>query len=450
MDLFEAASERNLDGVPLAERLRPARIGDVVGQRHLVGEGSFLRRALAVGRLPSLLLWGPPGTGKTTLAEVLSHEVDARFVRMSAVLAGVKDVRQAVDDAKRARHEHRKKTLLFLDEIHRFNKAQQDALLPHVENGTVTLIGATTENPSFEVNAALLSRCRVLTTKPLDEDDQKKLLLRAMETPDKGLGHLPVVLDDDAANALVGASSGDARRLLLSLEVAADLALADRTAGEDAVVTTAHVEQAVARRLVRFDKRGDAHYGVISCFIKSMRGSDPDAALYYLAHMLEAGEDPMFILRRLVIFASEDVGMADPRSLEVATAAVQAFQLLGLPEGQWALAQATVHLASAPKSNASYKGLKAARAAVQQNPNAELPLHLQNAPTKLMANEGFGKGYRYPHDVGGFADGVQYLPDDFVDTQFYVPTQNGAEAAFARHLRRLWGTGRYPDPSSEE
>ncbi|MCP4504076.1 MAG: replication-associated recombination protein A [Deltaproteobacteria bacterium] len=455
MDLFEAASASNLEGVPLPERLRPKRLRDVVGQRHLVGEGSFLRRSLSIGRLPSVLLWGPPGTGKTTLAEVLSHEFDARFVRMSAVLVGVKDVRLAVEEAKRARHEHRRKTLLFLDEIHRFNKSQQDALLPHVENGTITLIGATTENPSFEVNAALLSRCRVLTVKPLDDEDQQILLERALTTKERGLGHLHILLEKDAAEALKEASAGDARRLLLSLEVAADLALSDRDKAVpddvNTAVTLEHVEQAVARRLVRFDKEGDAHYGVISAYIKSMRGSDPDAALYYLARMLEAGEDPRFILRRLVIFASEDVGCADPRSLEIATAALQAFNLLGLPEGEWALAQATVHLAAAPKSNAAYMGLKRAREAVQAHPDAALPPSLQNAPTALMKREGLGVGYRYPHDHGGFT-GDEYLPEQVAHEKFYRPTKNGSEAAFGRHLHRLWGDERYPEfrPPTDE
>lgn len=457
-------------GVPLAERMRPRTLDEIVGQPALVGEGSLLRRALDQGRVPSILLWGPPGTGKTTLAEALAHSVDARFERISAVLAGVKDIRAAIDAAKRARNEYGRATLLFVDEIHRFNKAQQDALLPHVEKGVITLIGATTENPSFEVNAALLSRCRVLTTSLLDEDAMHTLIDRALSLATRGLGHLDLSIDDDARGALVVASDGDARRLLTSLEVAADMALSERAraehpadkreapddeAADDESTATStcirlpHVEQAVARRVVRFDKKGDAHYGVASALIKSLRGSDPDAALHYLVRMLDAGEDPRFILRRLVIFASEDIGCADPMALQVATSALQAFELVGLPEGAIPIAHAVCHLAGAPKSNAAYMALKKARADLDRHANAPVPLHLQNAATALMKEQGVGDGYRYPHDYPGAFVDDQYLPDALVGQVYYRPTDHGFERRIRDRLERLWPQ-RHPRANDED
>jgi putative ATPase len=430
MDLFEAARKDDPEGVPLAARMRPRTLAEVVGQRHLVAEDGLLRRCVRSGAIPSIVFWGPPGTGKTTLAEALSAEIEGRFVRMSAVLAGVKDIREAIKDAERARYEHGKRTLLFVDEIHRFNKSQQDALLPHVEKGTVTLIGATTENPSFEVNAALLSRCRVLVTKPLEDEDQHALLERALSTKTRGLGELGLTMDEDARAALVHVASGDARRLLTTLEVAADLTRADG----DKAISLDHIEQAAAQRVVMFDKKGDAHYGVISAFIKSLRGSDPDAALHYLARMLEAGEDPRFILRRLVVFASEDVGNADPRGLQVAVAALHAFELLGLPEGRIPLAQATTFLATAPKSNAAYKAIDAAIADVREQPNAPVPLHLQNAATDLLKKQGHGDGYKYPHDFEGNWVADEYLPEALRGRTYYHPSNNGLEKTIAERL----------------
>jgi putative ATPase len=427
VDLFQAAAEKDPTGVPLAARMRPRALDEVVGQRAVVGERGLLRRAVAAGRVPSLILWGPPGTGKTTLAEILSTAVDARFERVSAVLAGVKEIRAAIQRAERARFEGRAQTLLFVDEIHRFNKSQQDALLPHVEKGTVTLIGATTENPSFEVNAALLSRCRVVVLKAIDRADLEILLDRALTDP-RGLDGA-CGIEEDARELLLDASAGDARRLLTALEVSGDLAIA-----EERDIALSDVELAVARRYVRFDKKGDAHYGVISAFIKSLRGSDPDASLHYLMRMLEAGEDPRFLLRRLVIFASEDIGNADPRALQVAVAAQQAFDFIGLPEGTHALAQATTFLACAPKSNATYEAWKAARKDLDRHGNAPLPAHVVNPATKLMERLGFGDGYKYPHDFPGSHVGQQYLPDELVGRVYYEPTTNGLERTIKERL----------------
>ncbi len=429
MDLFQHAAEADPRspserGVPLAERMRPKKLDDVVGQPHLTGASSILARSVKQGRVPSILLWGPPGTGKTTIAECLANEVEARFIKISAVLAGVADLRKAIEDAKRLRAERRTGTLLFVDEIHRFNKAQQDALLPHVENGTVTLIGATTENPSFEVNAALLSRCRVLVLKSVAPEALVALLDRALSS-EQGLKDRAISVDDTARKVLIAAAGGDARKLLTSLEVAADLAEAEgRT-----LIERADVEAAVQRRVLVYDKDGEQHYDVVSAFIKSMRGSDADAALYWGFRMLEAGEDPIFVLRRMVIFASEDVGNADPQGLLVAVAALQAFQLTGMPEGAIPISHAITYLASAPKSNASYLAMHAVRKDIHAHGSLPVPLHLRNAPTKLMASLDYGKGYQYPHDFAGAVVDEQYLPDALRDRTFYQPKDLGFEQA---------------------
>ncbi len=429
MDLFEHAAVADPSGVPLAERMRPKKLDDVVGQPHLTGPSSILARSIKQGRVPSAILWGPPGTGKTTIAECLAHELSARFVKMSAVLAGVADLRKAIDDARRLRAERRVPTLLFVDEIHRFNKAQQDALLPHVENGTVTLIGATTENPSFEVNAALLSRCRVLVLKPVHPEALQVLLDRALSS-ERGLRDHGVSVDDVARKVLIAAAGGDARKLLTSLEVACDLAEADGRK----IIERADVEAAVQRRVLLYDKDGEQHYEVISAFIKSMRGSDPDAALYWGFRMLEAGEDPLFVLRRMVIFASEDVGNADPQGLVVATSALAAFEFVGMPEGAIPIAHAITYLAAAPKSNASYLALHAARKDIVANGSLPVPLHLRPAPTKLMEQLGHGKDYKYPHDHEGGYVVEQYLPDQLKDRKYYLPKDRGAEAAIKARL----------------
>jgi putative ATPase len=423
MDLFEHATETAPPEGPLAERMRPRLLADVVGQEHLTGPQSILRRTLKQGRLPSFVLWGPPGSGKTTIAECLAHETQARVVKLQAVLAGVADLRKAVDDARRLWIERRQKTILFVDEIHRFHKGQQDTLLPHVEKGTITLVGATTENPSFEVNAALLSRCRVLVLKPVAPASLHALIDRAL-ADEKGLKDRGVSVDDVARRVLVGSAAGDARKLLTSLEVACDLCCAqDRT-----VVERADVETAVQRRVLLYDKDGENHYDIVSAFIKSMRGSDPDAALYWGFRMLDAGEDPLFVLRRMVIFASEDIGNADPLALVVATSAVSAFQLVGMPEGAIPLAHAITYLASAPKSNASYTAMHQARRDVHAHGPLPVPLALRNAPTKFMESLGYGKEYRYPHDFPDAAVDVEYLPEVISRSTYYHPKNVGAEA----------------------
>jgi putative ATPase len=430
VDLFDHAAEHDLTGVPLAERMRPKRLADVVGQDHLTAPGSFLDGALKRGRIPSIVLWGPPGTGKTTIAEALAHEIKGRFVRLSAVLAGIKDIREAVEEARRARAERRVGTLLFVDEIHRFNKAQQDALLPHVEKGTVTLVGATTENPSFEVNAALLSRCRVLVTKPISGAALDGLIERAMADGERGLGSRRLGIDPLARRALVFSAAGDARRLLTALEVAADLT----EAASRRQIERTDVEQAVSRRVLLYDAGGEEHYNVVSAFIKSMRGSDPDAALHYLARMIEAGEDPIFIIRRMVIFASEDVGNADPQALVIAVAALQAFQLMGMPEGALPLSQAVSYLACAPKSNSALVAYDRARKDVLAHGALPVPVHLRNASTALMAEMGYGGDYKYPHDFTGSHVAAQYLPDVLKGRRYYEPKDSGAERDIAQRL----------------
>jgi putative ATPase len=443
--LFEAAASRDPElraAVPLAERVRPRALADVVGQEHLLGEGKLLARAIAADRVPSMILWGPPGAGKTTLARVIAQSTHARFVPFNAVLGGVAELRDIIAEAKEARRYQGKRTILFVDEIHRFNRSQQDAFLPHVEDGTITLIGATTENPSFAVNAPLLSRCKVFRLNLLGAPGLVRVLRRALASPE-GLGG---ALDatDEALEAIAALAQGDARRALTTLEIAADEA---ERAGQ-AAITAELVAETSGQKTLLYDKSGEEHYNVISAFIKSMRGSDPDAAIYWLMRMVEAGDDPLFLLRRMMIFASEDVGNADPRALEVAVAADAAFRRMGMPEGMYPLAQAALYLASAPKSNACNVAWHKAQEAVREQGALPVPMKLRNAVTRLMKDEGYGQGYRYAHDEeGGVAAGETYLPDELAGTRFYEPTDRGYERAIGERLRRMRGEGGGPEGS---
>ena len=426
MDLFEQSSSPREDA-PLAERMRPRTLDEVVGQRHLLGEGKLLRRLIETDQLSSVIFWGPPGTGKTTLAQVIAATTRSRFVSFSAVMQGVKEIREMVAKAREERAYHGRKTLLFVDEIHRFNKAQQDAFLPHVERGDIILIGATTENPSFEVNSALLSRSRVFVLHPLEADDIRILLERAMNHP-RGLGGRGLEVDDEALDRLSAQSDGDARIALNTLEIAA-ATVEGKTIGVETV------QEALQKKALLYDKGADEHYNVISAFIKSMRGSDPDGALYWLARMIEAGEDPLFIARRMVIFASEDIGNADPRALQVAVAVQQAVHFVGLPEGRINLAQAVTYLATAPKSNASYIGIDEALAEVRKSGALPVPLHIRNAPTRLMKDLGYGKDYRYAHDYDEGYVSQQYLPDRLQGRRFYRPAGRGYEKMIEERQR---------------
>jgi putative ATPase len=440
-DLFAARGERERRRqAPLAERMRPATLDEFVGQPHLLGPGRIVREMIESGRLHSLILWGPPGTGKTTLAHLLAQAAQAEFVAFSAVLSGVKELREIVAAAADRQRLHGRATILFVDEIHRFNKAQQDAFLPHVENGTIVLLGATTENPSFEVIAPLLSRTRVLVLESLDDAAIGTLIDRALGDRERGLGALQLALAEPARRFLAERAHGDARVALGALELAASLA---RQRGVRAL-DLALVEEALQQKALRYDKGGEEHYNVVSAFIKSMRASDPDAAVYWLMRMLEAGEDPLFVARRMIIFAAEDVGNADPRALQVAVAAKDAYHFVGHPEGRIPLAQAATYLATAPKSNASYRAMLAAAEAVQQHGALPVPLALRNAPTPLMKGLGYGTEYRYPHDYAGGVVSQQCLPDALADATFYRPTDRGEEAEIGARMAAARAAKREP------
>jgi len=420
---------------PLADRVRPRNLDEYIGQKHILGAGCALRTALEAGKLHSMIFWGPPGVGKTSLARLISTLSDARFETLSAVLSGVKDIRAAVDAAKHARHMSGQATVLFVDEVHRFNKSQQDAFLPFVEDGTVVFIGATTENPSFELNSALLSRARVYTLKSLSDDDLLRLLDQTLCHPKADLHHEAVTILPEQRQQLVSAADGDARKLLNLLEVAVDLGVD----GPEGRTIDAHVvEQLLRQSLRRFDKGGDVFYDQISALHKSVRGSAPDAALYWMIRMLDGGCDPLYIARRLVRMASEDIGNADPRALSVAMSAWDSVERLGLPEGELGLAQAVVYLASAPKSNAVYSAYKTARALVASQPSYEVPIHLRNAPTQLMKSLDYGAEYRYAHDEpDAYAAGENYFPEALANQQFYFPVERGLELKIKAKLEHL-------------
>ncbi len=419
------------EGAPLAARLRPRTLEEFVGQEEVVGEGGPLRELIAHDRVPSLIFWGPPGCGKTTLAGIIARETDAAFEPFSAVTEGIGRVRELIAQAEERRKATGRDTILFVDEIHRFNKAQQDAFLPHVEQGTVILIGATTENPSFEVVGPLLSRTRVFTLDPLSPDELEGLCRRALADEERGLGGRGLSAEDDALAKLAEAADGDARRALNALETAAELA------GEGGAIGVEEIEQALQRRFARYDKSGEGHYNLISALHKAVRGSDADAALYWLARMLEAGEDPLYLARRLVRMASEDVGLADPNAVRVALAARDAYHFLGSPEGDLALAEATVYLAVAPKSNRIYEAFSRARKAARETPAAGVPLHVRNAPTDLMKDLGYGEGYRYDHEWEGGVAPQRYLPEELEGARFYEPGERGREERIARRMERI-------------
>jgi putative ATPase len=410
--------------------MRPRDLSEIVGQEHLLAAGKLLSQMAAAKALHSLILWGPPGSGKTTLANLLAQNSGASFRAVPAVLSGIADLRDAVDLARRQLALDNRRTVLFVDEIHRWNKAQQDALLPHVESGLITLIGATTENPSFEVISPLLSRAKVLVLHPLSEDDLLVLVHRALRDTERGLGELHLQIDEKASSEVVGLASGDARKALNTVEIAATLA---KQAGS-ATILPEHVLEASQQKTLLYDRAGEEHYNVISAFIKSMRGSDPDGALYWLMRMVEAGEEPLFIARRMVIFAAEDVGNADPRALQVALAVKEAVDFVGMPEGAIPLAQGVTYLASAPKSNASFRAMLAAREDTVRHGSLPVPLHLRNAPTPLMKRLGYGENYRYPHSSEDAVVSQDYLPEELKTRSYYTPTERGYEARIREFL----------------
>ena len=424
---------RPTSGQPLADRMRPRSLEEVVGQEHLLAPGKLLNQMASSGVLHSIILWGPPGTGKTTIALLLAQRSRAIFKALAAVTAGVADLREAVEAARQRLQLEGKRSVVFIDEIHRWNRAQQDAILPHVESGLITLIGATTENPSFEVIAPLLSRARVAVLQPLTGEDIKALVRRALADSERGLGASGLSIEDEASTELVRFAGGDARRALNTIEIAAELA---GNAGRTAISKT-DVSEAAQHKALLYDPAGEEHYNVISAFIKSMRGSDPDAALYWMTRMVEAGEDPLFIARRMVIFAAEDVGNADPRALQIAIAVKEAVDFVGLPEGIIPLAQGVTYLASAPKSNASYRAMVAARADAREHGALPVPLHLRNAPTGLMRGLGYGAGYQYPHDFDEAISDQAYRPELIEGRNYYVASDRGYEVRIREYLDRV-------------
>ena len=438
MDLFDFMRNENMEkDSPLASRLRPTTLDEVVGQEHIIGKDKLLYRAIKADKLSSIIFYGPPGTGKTTLAKVIANTTSAEFTQINATVAGKKDMEEVVEKAKQTMGMYGRKTILFVDEIHRFNKGQQDYLLPFVEDGTLILIGATTENPYFEVNGALISRSIVFELKPLSTDNIKQLILRAVDDKEKGMGAFNARIDDDAADFLAEISNGDARTALNAIELG--ILTTDKSEDGTIHITMEVAEQCIQKRAIRYDKSGDNHYDTVSAFIKSMRGSDPDAALYYLAKMLYAGESVEFIARRIMISAAEDVGMADPNALTVAVSAANAVHQIGMPEAKIILAEAVVYMATAPKSNASYMGLEKAMSAVQNTKISRIPVHLMDAHYKGAAKLGHGDGYKYAHDYENHYVNQQYLPDELVNEVFYNPGDLGYEVKVKEHFKKIKG-----------
>lgn len=436
MDLFEYMRQQNMkDESPLASRLRPTTLDEVVGQQHIVGKDKLLYRAIKADKLSSIIFYGPPGTGKTTLAKVIANTTSAEFMQINATSAGKKDMEEVVAAAKNNQGMYGKKTILFIDEIHRFNKGQQDYLLPFVEDGTIILIGATTENPYFEVNPALLSRSVIFELKKLSTEDIRTLLLRAVNDTEKGMGSYHAQVDDDALEFLADMANGDARAALTAIE----LGILTTHRSEDGIIhiTLDVASECIQKRVINYDKTGDNHYDTISAFIKSMRGSDPDAAVYYLARMLYAGEDVKFIARRIMILASEDIGNADPQALQVAVAAAQAVERLGMPEARIVLAQAVTYMASAPKSNSAINAIDKAMRVVQETKTPPVPVHLQDAHYKSAGKLGHGKGYKYAHDYKNHYVKQQYLPDGLTGEVFYEPSENGYEQQIRAYYKKI-------------
>ncbi len=432
MDLFEYNSQQSrTKSQPLAERVRPTSLEAFVGQKHLLGKGKLIQTAIETDHLFSMILWGPPGCGKTTLARIVAKETRAHFVHFSAVLSGVKEIRSVIKIAKDQQSLYRQETILFVDEIHRFNKAQQDAFLHHVEDGLITLIGATTENPSFEVIAPLLSRCRVITMKVLSDEDIALILEFALRDEDRGLGKASWQLSQEAIRYLVQISDGDARMALNNLELVTSLKRADT---EEKKITLAEIKTALQEKALVYDKSGESHYNLISALHKSMRGSDPDAAIYWLGRMLASGEDPLYVARRMVRFAVEDIGNADPEALNMALNGMEAYRFLGSPEGELALAQVAVYLATAPKSNAIYTAYNKVQETIKQTGSLQTPLHIRNAPTKLMKSIGYGKDYQYAHNYQDAIDSQEYLPEKIRGSQFYHPVDRGHEQTIRKRL----------------
>ena len=453
MDLFEyRAQKASAASKPLAEKMRPKSLDEFVGQSHVLGNEGLIRKAIEKDRIFSMILWGPPGCGKTTLARLVANETGSYFVHFSAVLSGVKEIRSVIEDAKNQQKLYQKSTILFVDEIHRFNKAQQDAFLHHVESGLITLIGATTENPSFEVIPPLLSRCRLIILKPLSSDNIAEIIKRALNDKEKGVGRITIDFGKDALAYLINIADGDARIALNNLELAVCLLLPEKDLGkkETLRINLQDLENALQKKALVYDKSGEEHYNLISAFHKSLRGSDPDAAIYWLERMLMAGENPLYVARRMVRFASEDVGNADPDALGVALNAMEAFKFLGHPEGDLALSQAAVYLATAPKSNSIYASSKLVKKEIKDSGSQPVPLHIRNAPTSLMKEIGYGKDYKYAHDYKEGFTPQDYLPEKLRDRRYYLPTDRGYEKTIKQRLEKRRNIKKIQAPSNKK